>query len=122
MSALLNPRGSVSRDGFACGYVDTSHGAGTRIEGSGAGYLARADGGHAILYHGPRLTLAREACRTYARRARRYWHGGYYCESVGTGDGYVARVRHFGVIIGTGATLAEAMERAEAHEADGGAA
>lgn len=55
----------ITQQGFACGDVDTSHGAGTRIVGRGSGYLAHVDG--ATLYLGPSLTAARAACDAYAR-------------------------------------------------------
>lgn len=113
---IKNRDGSVSPQGFACGYVDDSHGHGTRIEMRHGTYLARADGGHATLYEGAKLSDARGACRKYAKLADRYWFKPYYVESQGVGDEFVARVRMHGVIIGVGKTVAEAMTAAARHE------
>ncbi|WFG37935.1 hypothetical protein 20Sep420_00050 [Pseudomonas phage 20Sep420] len=62
---ILNKNGSVTPYGFRCGYVDDTHGKGTRIEGRGMGYIARAEDGFKVLYLGPSLTKARAACRAY---------------------------------------------------------
>lgn len=117
---LQNKDGSISAQGFACGYVDTSHGHGTRIEARHGVYLACADGGYAVLYNGPKLSEARKACRDYSRLARRYWFKPYGTEAQGVGAEYVARIRRHGVIIGTGATLADAMREAARYEANEG--
>lgn len=115
---LHNKDGSVSAYGFACGLVDTTHGCGTRLEKSHGAFLARADGGHSVLYHGPDMGEARKACRAYVRLAGRYWHGRYTVKSEGVGSDYHASVRLDGLVIGEGDTMHAAMLAAHAHESD----
>ncbi|QQM18167.1 hypothetical protein PQD73_gp003 [Stenotrophomonas phage Salva] len=64
---LLTKAGRVTPYGFRCGYVDDSYGKGTRIEGRGMGYIARAEDGFNVLYLGPNLTKARKACQAYRK-------------------------------------------------------
>lgn len=120
--SLRTKSGHVVPHGFDCGYVDDSFGHGTRIEKRYDAelryrvYLARADGGHSVLYKGGNLTGARNACRRYGRLLRKYAHAPYVMESQGVGESYVARVRLYGVILAVGSTVSEAMENAATAE------
>jgi len=93
MKPLVTKRGLVTRDGFACGYVQRMPG-GVTIEKCpyGHGLRVRTDDGHTCLYLGPSLRDARRVATDAARIIRAFTRSGWRTRYVWDGPSVDARV------------------------------